>query len=257
MRRLLLPLCLVLAACGSTAVSPSGGGGDLDPEGSWQLASGATDAGPVPIVDDHPITLTVEGSTIGGTAACNGYGGKIQPTGGGIRITDLAWTAMACMPDEVMAAEAAYTQALAAVTAIRADGEQLVLEGPGIELRFDALPDPPTADLVDTIWILDTLFVGDVATAPMGEPATLELRSDGTFSGSTGCRPFDGQWTEAGEQLMATTFAMGDVACPAELAGQDSHVVSVIGDGFVPSIDGELLTLLDPGGVGLVYRASE
>lgn len=256
MHRALILLCLILAACGSPAVSPSNGSGG-DPEGSWQLASGATDAGPVPIVADHPITLTVEGSSIGGSAACNGYGGTIEPTGGGIRITDLAWTAMACMPDEVMAAEAAYTEALAAVTAIRLDGDQLVLEGAGIELRFDALPEPPTAELVDTTWILDTLFVGDVATAPMGEPATLELRSDGTFSGSTGCRPFDGQWVEAGEQLMATTFAMGDVACPAELADQDSHVVSVIGDGFVPSIEGELLTLVDPGGVGLVYRASE
>lgn len=256
MRRSMLLLCLILAACGSSAVSPSSGGSG-DPEGSWRLASGATDAGPIPIVDDHPITLTVEGSTIGGTAACNGYGGKIEPTGRGIRIIDLAWTAMACMPDAVMVAEAAYTQALAAVTAIRLDGEQLVLEGAGIELRFDALPAPPTAELVDTTWILDTLFVGDVATAPMGEPATLELRSDGSFSGSTGCRPFDGQWVEAGEQLMATTFAMGDVACPAELANQDSHVVSVIGDGFAPSIDGELLTLVDPGGVGLVYRAAE
>jgi heat shock protein HslJ len=256
MRRSLILLCLILAACGSPAASPSSGSSG-DPEGSWQLASGATDAGPVPIVADHPITLTVEGSSIGGSAACNGYGGKIEPTGGGIRITDLAWTAMACMPDEVMAAEAAYTEALAAVTAIRFEGDQLVLEGAGIELRFDALPEPPTAELVDTTWVLDTLFVGDVATAPMGEPATLELRSDGTFSGSTGCRPFDGQWVEAGEQLMATTFAMGDVACPAELADQDSHVVSVIGDGFVPSIEGQLLTLLDPGGVGLVYRASE
>jgi heat shock protein HslJ len=256
MRRSLLLLCLILAACGSPAVSPSGGG-DGDPDGSWQLTSGATVAGPVPIVDDHPITLTVEGSTIGGSAACNGYGGTIEPTSGGIRIKDLAWTAMACMPDEVMAAEAAYTGALAAVTAIRLDGDQLVLEGAGIELRFDALPEPPTADLVDTTWILDTLVAGDVASAPMGEPATLELRSDGTFTGSTGCRPFDGQWVEAGERLMATTFAMGDVDCPAELANQDSHVVSVIGDGFVPSIDGERLTLLDPGGVGLVYRASE
>lgn len=256
MHRSLLLLSVILSACGSPAVSPSSGGTG-DPEGSWQLTSGATDAGPIPIVDDHPITLSVEGSTIGGTAACNGYGGKIEPTGGGIRITDLAWTAMACMPDEVMAAEVAYTQALGAVTAIRLDGDQLVLEGVGIELRFDALPEPPTAALVDTTWILDTLFVGDVASAPMGEPATLDLRSDGSFSGSTGCRPFDGQWVEAGEQLLATTFAMGDVACPAELADQDSHVVSVIGDGFVPSIEGELLTLVDPGGVGLVYRASE
>lgn len=256
MRSPLLLVCLILAACGAPAVSPSSGG-TIDPDGSWQLTSGATDAGPIPIVADHPITLTIEGSTVGGTAACNGYGGQIQPTSGGIRITDLAWTAMACMPDAVMAAETAYTRALAAVTAIRRDGDRLVLEGVGIELRFDALPEPPTAELVDTIWTLDTLFVGDVATAPMGEPATLELRSDGSFSGSTGCRPFDGRWIEAGEQLMATTFAMGDVACPAELSEQDSHVVSVIGDGFVPSIEGVLLTLLDPGGVGLVYRAAE
>lgn len=30
--------------------------------------------------------------------------------------------------------------------------------------------------------------------------------------------------------------------------------MSVIGDGFVPSVEGDLLTLLDPGGDGLVYR---
>ena len=50
---------------------------------------------------------------------------------------------------------------------------------------------------------------------------------------------------------------MGEIDCPAGLQQQDSHVVSVIGDGFVPSIEGDLLTLMDPGGVGLVYRASE
>jgi hypothetical protein len=50
---------------------------------------------------------------------------------------------------------------------------------------------------------------------------------------------------------------MGEAECPAALSEQDSHVVSVIGDGFVPSIEGDLLTLLDPGGVGLVYRAQE
>ena len=38
---------------------------------------------------------------------------------------------------------------------------------------------------------------------------------------------------------------------------QDEHVVSVIGDGFVPTIEANLLTLTDPGGVGLVYRAGE
>jgi len=256
MYRPVLVLVLFVAGCGSSGASPSPGTTG-DPQGSWQLASGGTDAGEIPIVVDHPITLTIEGSTISGTAACNGYGGRLEASGAGVQIHDLAWTAMACMPDEVMAAEAAYTQALTGVRSIRRDADQLVLEGSGLELRFDPLPVPPTADLVGTTWTLDTLFVGDVATAPMGEPATLELRGDGTFTGGTGCRSFDGQWVEQGEQLRTTTFAMDDRVCPAELADQDSHVVSVIGDGFVVSIEEGLLTLIDPGGVGLVYRASE
>ncbi len=256
MRRSIILIAVLTAGCsaGAPSTSPSGGG---DPQGSWVLVSGGTGAGEIPIVATHPITLTIAGASIGGSAACNGYGGRLEASGAGIEIRDLAWTAMACIPDEVMAAEAAYTQALPTIRVIRRDGEQLVLEGVGVELRFDPLAAPPTADLVGTTWTLETLVDGGVVSAPTGEPATLELRADGTFSGSTGCRPFDGQWAEAGEQLMATTFAMGDVACPAELANQDSHVVSVIGDGFVPSIEGELLTLLDPGGVGLVYRASE
>lgn len=256
MHRTLILLVAFAAGCApGNAPSPSTSAA-ADPQGSWVLVSGTTPAGEIPIVDDHPITLTIEGSSIGGTAACNGYGGRLAATGAGVEIRDLAWTAMACMPDEVMAAEAAYTQALPAVRVMRRDGDQLVLEGVDLELRFDALPPPPTADLVDTTWTLETLVDGDVAMAPMGEPATLELRADGTFSGSTGCRPFDGQWVERGEQLLATTFAMGDVACPAELSDQDGHVVTVIGDGFVPTIDGDRLTLTDAGGLGLVYRAA-
>jgi heat shock protein HslJ len=254
MYRSLAVLVVLVAGCNGADPGPTGGG---DPQGSWVLVSGATDAGELPLVEDHPITLTIDGSSIGGTAACNGYGGRLEATGAGVEIRDLAWTAMACVPDDVMAAEAAYTQALPAVRSIRRDGEQLVLEGVGLELRFDPLPGPPTAELVDTVWALDTLLDGDVATAPMGQPATLELRADGTFTGSTGCRPFDGQWVENGNELLATTFAMGDVACPAELAEQDSLVVTVIGDGFVPTLDGDRLTLMDRGGQGLVFQASE
>ena len=254
MHRSLALLVVLVAGCSAADPGPTGGG---DPQGSWVLVSGRTDAGDLPLVEDHPITLTIDGSSIGGTAACNGYGGRLEATGGGVAIRDLAWTAMACIPDGVMAAEAAYTQALPAVRAIRREGAQLVLEGAGLELRFDPLPEPPTAELVDAMWTLDTLLQGDVATAPMGEPATLELRADGTFGGTTGCRPFDGEWIENGAQLLATTFAMGDVACPPELAEQDSHVVSVIGDGFVPTVEGDRLTLMDAGGQGLVYRSSE
>jgi len=39
------------------------------------------------------------------------------------------------------------------------------------------------------------------------------------------------------------------------MSGRDDRVTSVIGVGFIPSIEGDLLTIMDPGGVGLVYRA--
>lgn len=253
----LVAVGFALMACGSAGTPPSGPSGEpFDPQGSWELTSGQADGAAIPIVDDHPITLTIEGSEIGGTSACNHYGGRLTITGGRLEISDLGMTMMGC-EEPVMAAEAAYTAALAAVESIGGDGDQLVLSGPNVELRFAALAPPPTAELVDTVWRLETLFVGDVASSTMGEPATLELRSDGTFSGSTGCRSFNGEWLEQGEQIVAPSFAMDETECPADLGQQDDHVVSVIGDGFVPSVEGDLLTLVDPGGVGLVYRAEE
>jgi len=258
MRSALALLALVLAACGSDAVmatpsAPAGG----DPLGAWQLVEATVDGRALDLLEDHPVTAVVEASSIAGTSACNQYGGRIELTGGGIRIDELGGTAMGCAPGEVMILEQAYLAALGRVRAIEVIGERLVLRGNGVDLRFDRQAEAPVADLVGTTWTLETLFVGDVASPPAGEPATLEVRADGTFSGSTGCRTFTGRWIAFGAQITAPELRMGETECPAELWEQDSHVVSVIGDGFVPSVEGDLLTLLDPGGVGLVYRASE
>lgn len=244
---------LLMAGCGAQGGSPSAPA-QMDVEGSWQLTAGRLADQAVPIVESHPITLSIEGSRLGGRAACNEYGAQIAATGDGIELRELAWTAMACMPDEVMASEAAYVAALDAVRGITRDGDALVLRGPALELRFDRLPDPPTAELTDVAWDLETIFVGDIAAEAIGEPATLMLRSDGVIEGSTGCRTFTGEWIERGEQILATSLAMDDRACARQLMEQDNHVVAVIGDGFVPTIEEGLLTLIDPGGVGLVYR---
>lgn len=264
---LLATVAIVLTACGGEGAIPtptvpgSGGpspssGADADPVGTWELREGSGPAGPVVIVEDFPITLEVIGSRIAGRA-CNEYGATIAPLGDEIELRELAMTAMACVDERIMAAEAAYTAALQGVRRIATEGDELVLTGPGISLRFTRLPELPTADLVGTTWTLESVFVGDVAASPMGEPAMLVLREDGSFSGSTGCRAFDGTWIEGTGQIQATSMAMDQAECPADLADQDSHVVSVIGDGFVPTVDGQLLTLIDPGGIGLVYRATE
>jgi heat shock protein HslJ len=224
--------------------------------GDWLLSGGTIAGAAAPVLDDHRITLTITGSRISGTAACNSYGGELVSGSDGLHLENLAQTEMAC-EEPAMAAEAAFMSALARVRQIRRDGEELVARGEGVELRFTALAPPPTAELVGTAWILDTILVGDVASSPMGEPATLEFRADGTFTGSTGCRSFSGQWVEQGDQIIAPSWEMDASECAADIRAQDDHVVSVIGDGFIPTIDGQLLTLVEPGGVGLVYRAGE
>jgi len=253
----LLALAGLLAACGAGQAAPSvpaASPGDV--VGTWVLTGGTIDGDNAPVLADHRITMTITGSTIGGTAACNSYGGEITMDADGLHLANLGQTDMAC-EDPAMAAEAAYTAALVRVREIVRDGDELVAGGDGVELRFAALPPPPTADLIGTTWVLETVLVGDVAASPMGEPATLELSGDGTFTGSTGCRTFSGDWVEQGDQIQAPSWGMDETTCLAELSAQDDHVVSVIGDGFIPTIEGDLLTLMDPGGIGLVYRAED
>ena len=241
------------AASGDQPPSATAGG---DPIGAWTLREGTGPEGDVVLVDDFPITLEIAGASLTGRA-CNDYGATIAPLGDGIELRELAMTAMACVDDRIMVAEAAYTAALQGVRRIGVEGDELMLTGPGVSLRFTRLPELPTAELVGTTWTLESAFVGDVAASPVGDPATLLLRADGSLSGSTGCRGFDGTWVEGAGQIQATSLGMDETECPADLADQDSHVVSVIGDGFVPTVDGQLLTLTDPGGIGLVYRADE
>jgi heat shock protein HslJ len=218
-----IAVTILLAACGlgGTPQSPAPTPEDeFDPLGAWQLVVGTADGAAIPIVEGHPITANIQGSEISGSAACNHYGGRVNLTGGRLTIAELGMTAMACVDAGVMESEAAYTAALSRVEAIGGDDDQLVLSGSGVELRFDRLSPPPTADLVDAVWVLETLFVGDIASSPLGERATLELRSDGTFSGSTGCRSFSGEWLEQGAQIIAPIFGMEQTECPAEQSAE-------------------------------------
>lgn len=227
--------------------------GDEQVEGAWVLKSGSVGGAPVPILADHRITLIIDGSRAGGTATCNSYGGTIVPAPGGIRLDELHQTLIGCAPD-VQASEQAYLTGLAAVNGIGRDGEELVLIGPEVELRFAALPPVPTADLVDTTWMLESIIAGDVAASPVGAPATLELRSDGSLIGSTGCQSFRGTWTESGDEVLTTRFEIDAVECPAALQRQDSHVLGVVGR-FRAEVQGDVLTIRSDAERGLLYRA--
>lgn len=253
---------LAMFALGASACAPGvGGPGGPTPaaeplDGAWELTGGMIDGVAIELVDGHRVTLVIEGSTVGGVAACNHYGGELVTDGDAVRIDAFGMTEMACA-EPAMALEAAYIDALLRVEAITRSGDELVARAEGVELAFALRPPPPTADLVETRWILESLVSGEVVASPMGEPANLELRADGTFSGSTGCRSFSGEWIENGDEIDTPRWGMDGRVCPAELEAQDRHVVDVIGDGFAVLIDGDRLVISDQSGLGLAYRAEE
>ena len=239
----------LIAACDDDG-NGDGGEGFV---GSWVLASGVGDGTEITLVDGYRITLTIEEGAIDGIAACNLYGGDIEIADGSLELGPLSVTERGCEP-AVMVSEQAYLAALASADTIARDGLELVLSAPGTVLRFEALPPVPTAELVGTVWVLETLIEGDAATSVSGEPATLKLGDDGTFSGSTGCRTLSGSYVVRGDEVVSTNLsAEGD--CPSGLEAQDDHVVTVLGDGFTVSIDGDRLTLSAEGGLASVYAA--
>ncbi|HUP14733.1 MAG TPA: META domain-containing protein [Acidimicrobiia bacterium] len=131
MRRIILLIALfsVVTACASATED------EIDITGNWQLSSGSVDGQAIPLIDSSPVTLNVTGTEIGGTSACNSYGGRFILDGSSISIGDLMTTLMTCTPD-VMDVEIPYTAALAEVDTVAIDSDQLVMTGPGIELRF-------------------------------------------------------------------------------------------------------------------------
>ena len=252
MRRSLLAVGCVatlITGCGAP-VQETGDPTDI----AWELTEGVLDGVTVPIVDGYPITLSLTDDGAGGTAACNGYGGTYEIAGSQITFTELLWTEMACVAEGVMESEQMYLEGLLLVGTYSMTEHSLTLSGEQVELDFIALPPVPTAEMTGTVWVLESLLDGEAASSVNGDRATLELFTDGSMLGSTGCRTLDGQYIVSGAEVAMTEMtAHGE--CPADLEAQDGHVVSVLGDGFRTVVDGQLLTLSSTGDLGLVYRS--
>ncbi|HSK93153.1 MAG TPA: META domain-containing protein [Candidatus Angelobacter sp.] len=249
--RLAAALVAVLVVAGCDALFPPGG--DAGPiDGEWRLTGGSHDGLPLPIPPEAPISLVVDGDEVGGRAACNQYGGEVTLDGDDVTFGAMSMTEMGCDP-AIMDAESAYLAALADVERWVRDGATLRLIGNEVELTYELVPPAPDAALVGTRWRLDGLVDGDAVSSTMGDPATLELREDGTLTGTTGCRTFDGRYELDGNAVRVTDLANDDRACPG-LETQDEHVLAVLAEGFIHAVQGEQLTLT-AGRIGLVYLA--
>ena len=222
--------------------------------GSWQLLSGEVDGTTVPMVETHPITMTIDGTQMGGTAACNGYGGVVSIDGYLFAITEAFFTEMACSPEEVMQSEALYTTALFKAETVSLTDDGLTLNGPDVILEYEPLAAVPTAELLGTVWVLTSLVQSETVSSVAGERATLELFTDGSFIGSTGCRDLSGSYVVTGAEVQFTNFgAHGE--CTADLTTQDSRVISALEGGFRVEIEEDQMTTWVAGDEGLIYNA--
>ena len=222
-------------------------------DGEWQLQAGTNQGAAIPVAAAHPITLKIARSHVGGTAACNQYGGRLKINGTTVKVSELMQTEMACADNGAMASEAAYLAALPKITTVARDGSTLILSGPQVELRFSLVPPVPNADLVSPVWVLDSLISGEVASSVTNRPATLQLNANGTLAASTGCRDVTGHYTISGNKVQVTLDPYDMIACADGRGDQDVHVLAVISSGFSVTIDGQSLTLT-AGTRGLAYR---
>lgn len=131
---LLVALLAVATACASGEALPE----EIDITGNWQLVSGSLEGAALPLIEGSPVTLDITGTELGGRSACNSYGGQFVLDGASILIGDLMHTLIACAP-EAMAVEVPYLEALGKVDTVAVDGDELILNGPGIELRYSAV----------------------------------------------------------------------------------------------------------------------
>lgn len=105
-------------------------------------------------------------------------------------------TAMGCA-DDLMDGQDRFGQALDAVTAVESAPTGIALVGPGARLAFRPGPLPAWAGrtfLVDRV--RDVGGPGPHPATP-AQDASLRLHRDGTVTGSTGCRPITGRWSQA------------------------------------------------------------
>ena len=123
------------------------------------------------------------------------------------------------------------------------------------DIRFRRLV--PEADLLNTVWVLESLIQGEAVTSTVPDSrATLELFSDGSFIGSTGCRTIAGSYVINGAEVVFTSWG-ADGVCPVEMIDQDGRITSALEGGFRVQITEDRMTTWVRGNEGLVYRAEQ
>lgn len=262
MRTHLVPMFLaavVLAGCGGGGSSAATEVEDV----TWVLTEGESRAGPLDGSAARATLLIEAGADeAGGVSFCNHWFGSVAVDGDQIDLANLGGTEMGCEPP-LMDLEAGYLDALEGVDTFTVEDGRLTLEGPNERLVFEPEPEAPTAELLGTTWILESVIQGqgpDGSVASAMDPAQLTL-GDGTLTLTSSCLDIEARWVEQGSEFRVTDSAF-DYADPEAACFHDDPeqqaIASVVDSAFTAEVEGEVLTLhATRGETSLQFRAAD
>jgi heat shock protein HslJ len=255
----LLALALALAACAEEEVLVNPPGAASLSGTRWVVTGFAVDGtgGVLPV----GVRLTLDfndAGGVGGTAGCNSYFGTATFAAGGITITGIGSTEMACAP-EVMEREARFLAGLGRVTAFALEDGHLSLTAADGAVSVDLTPFVSEADrpLAGTTWRLTTLIDGDAASSIISgtEPTLVVDDLAGRISGSTGCNQFGGPATFQEGTVEVGDLVSTQMACDPAVMDQETFVFEVLAAAATWEIDGTTLRITASDGRALEFTA--
>ena len=160
-----LLVALVLAGCGETA--PSGPEGSLGAPAAGDYLS--TPASSFPLLAGTRVKLTLDGSSLSASAGCNTLGAGYSFDGTTLVVGEVASTMMGCAED-LMNQDGRLSAFLTGRPTLTdsADGFTLTGEGEATLVMVGSAVADPNRTLESTVWVLDGVVDGDVASSAAG-----------------------------------------------------------------------------------------
>jgi heat shock protein HslJ len=216
--------------------------------------------------DEGPVTLTIVGDEVSGTAPCNTYRGTFElGRDDSVEIRDVVLTRRACEP-QTMDAEDEYVTALERADHVevevdeegRDDRDRMTLTGPD-ELRLDfGAFDGRDALIGD--WTVVNVATGDAIESVLtGTEPTLSFSDDGNLSVATGCNTAVTDWELDGDELTLDPIATTLRACsdPPGVMDQEAAILAALDATSRVEVTPGSLSLLDDDGRTVLVAVQE
>ena len=249
---------LALWACGPQAPGGGGGGGAWPGNRTFLSTSVAEDTKDRPLAAGTRISLQFfSDGRLSAQAGCNHLGGNGTIEDGQLVMDEMSTTEMACDP-ALMEQDTWLGNFLGSRPAWSLVGDELVLRGGGVEIRFaDREVVDPDRALVGPRWVVDTIITGEAASSvPAGAEAFLLFDAAGGMTGSTGCAALTGPVEVRATSIVFPAPLPSPLPVCTDGKALDEAVRATLLGEVGYSIEADGLTLTGPDGHGLVLRAA-